>query len=376
MRKPRIPDWLVVHEEIMAGYTWKNILTLLWMNNFIIHPKYWIRLWYALSIATLTTPMRIIQQIKARKIVRNTKITKDPIFIIGNYRTGTTYLITMLSKDRTRGYVSNLLGYSFSIFLSSPKLSRRIINASLPEYRPMDNVKMGADEPTEDEYCLGTYSKYGYYNGMIFPKKFKEFGKYHSFTKLAKDALKWQNQYDYLLKILTHIYNGRQLFLKNPSIAFRIKYILERYPNAKFIFTMRNPYTLFASNLHYYKKVVPLYTLQNFTEKILKEEILNHYTEMVQKVEEAKSFISSNNFIEIKYEDFIRDPMPFMKRIYKQFNLDGWKQARPKFQAHFDAQADYKTNHFNISDEVIRIVNKHWDFIVKLHGYEKLKPGN
>lgn len=368
------PDWMVVSEEIMAGYTWKNIFTLLWMNKFAIPPKYWLRLSYALTLATFTTPMRIIQQIKARKIVKETKIAKDPVFIIGNYRTGTTYLITMLSKDKTRGYVSNLLGYTFSMFLAIPKLSRRIIDASLPEYRPMDNVKMGADEPTEEEYCLGTYSKYGYYNGMIFPKKFKEFAKYHSFDGLPKDAAKWQDQYDYLLKILTCIYDGRQLFLKNPSIAFRIKYILERYPNAKFIFTKRNPYTLYASNLNYYKKVVPLYTLTNFSEELLKEEILNHYSEMVHKVEEGKKLIPEGNYLEVKYEEFIQDPMPYMEKIYKQFNLEGWEQARPAFQKHFDAQAEYKTNNFRIADDVIRTVNEYWDYIVKLHGYEMLEP--
>lgn len=370
----KIPEWLIFHEEIMAGYTWRNIFDLLWMNKFAIPPKYWIRLVYALVMATIMTPMRIIQYIKARKILKNTKITKDPIFIIGNYRTGTTYLITLLSKDKIRGYVSNLIGYTFSIFLSVPRLSRRILDASLPEYRPMDNVKMGADEPTEDEYCLGTYSKYGYYNGMIFPKKLKEFARFHSFDGLEKDAAKWQEQYDYLLKILTYIHKGRQLFLKNPAIAFRIKYILKRYPNAKFIFTKRNPYTLYSSNLHYYKKVVPLYTLQNFTDKMLKEEILDHYAEMVRKVEDAKSIIPERNYLEIKYEEFIHNPMPFLKRIYKQFKLDGWEKARPEFQAHFEAQAEYEPNNFRIADEVIRTVNKYWDFILRLHGYQIMEP--
>ncbi len=368
------PDWLVVSEEIMAGYTWKNIITLLWMNKFKIPPKYWIRFLYAIALATFTTPMRIIQRIKAQKISKKTEITKDPVFIIGNYRTGTTYLITMLSKDKSRGYVSNLLGYTFSFFLAIPKLSRHIIDASLPEYRPMDNVKMGADEPTEEEYCLGTFSKYAYYHGMVFPQSFRKMAKYHSFDGLPKDAAKWQKQYHYLLKILTHIYGGRQLFLKNPVSAFRIKYLLEKYPNAKFIFTYRNPYTLYASNLNYYKKVVPFYTLQHFTEDMLKEEILDHYSEMIHKLDEGKKLIPEGNYLEIKYEDFIKSPMPFMEKIYSQFKLDGWDEARPAFQAHYDAQAEYKTNNFRIADEVIRTVNEKWDFIVKKQGYDILSP--
>ncbi|WP_457557870.1 sulfotransferase family protein [Candidatus Harpocratesius sp.] len=368
------PDWLVVSEEIMAGYKLSNLFRVLWMGRFKVHPKYWLRLGYAFALSIFTVPMRIIQKQKLRKALKGREIKTDPLFIVGNYRTGTTYLITTLSKDKSKGYVSNLIGYAFSFFLAIPKLTRKIIDASLPETRPMDNVIMGADEPTEEEYCLGTYSKYGYYHGMVFPQKFREFAKYHSFHDLPKDARKWQKQYDYLLRILDYIYDGKQLYLKNPAICFRVKYILEKYPNAKFIFTYRNPYTLYASNLHYYQKVVPLYTLQNFTDDMLKEEILDHYSEMVKMWKKAKKIIPDGNYIEIQYEKFLEDPMSHMEKIYRQFNLTNWEEAKKGFQAHIDSQKTYQVNKFDISDEVINIVNAHWGDIIDYFGYERLEP--
>ncbi|MHA1672458.1 MAG: sulfotransferase [Promethearchaeota archaeon] len=122
-----------------------------------------------------------------------------------------------------------------------PKLTRKIIDASLPEKRLMDNVLMGADEPTEDEYCLGTYSKYAYYHGFVFPQKFKKLAKYHSFHDMPKDVRRWQKDYSKMVNILDYVYDGRQLILKNPAVCFKVKYILDMYPNAKFIFTYRNP---------------------------------------------------------------------------------------------------------------------------------------
>ncbi|MBN1334543.1 MAG: sulfotransferase [Deltaproteobacteria bacterium] len=370
----KLPEWLVVTEEIMAGYTWRNILTLLWVNRFRVPPRYWPRACYALLLATLTTPMRILQGIKLGRIVANTRIEKDPVFIIGNYRTGTTYLITMLSKDRKKGYVSNLLGYTFSFFFAVPRLSRRIVDASLPETRPMDNVKMGSDEPTEEEYCLGTFSKYGYYNGMVFPRSFRAMSRYRSFEGLPDDERRWMRQYDYVVKAITHVYGGKQLFLKNPAIAFRIEAILEMYPNAKFVFTYRNPYTLYASNLHYYRKVVPLYTLQTYDDAMLKEEVLDHYSEMVDTLERTRGLIPEENFLAIRYEDFIQDPMPFMERIYRQFGLPDWEEAREAFHVHWQEQKTYVANRFDLSDEVIETVNRHWDDIREMQGYERLEP--
>jgi hypothetical protein len=368
------PDWLIFEEEILAGYTWENIARLMWENKAVISPRYWPRFAYALGLVSVSTPFRMHQRHKLGRVLPELRLEQDPVFVMGNYRTGTTYMLTTLSKDPARGYTSNLLAYTFSMYFSIPKLARMLVDASLPAFRPMDNVPLASDEPTEDEYCVGTFSKYAYYHGMVFPRHFRELARYHSFEGKPADAERWKRDYDYVVRALTHLADGRQLVLKNPAIAFRVEQILELYPNAKFIHTYRNPYTLYASNINYYRKVVPLYTLQTFTDAMLREEVLALYESHMETYERTKSLIPEGNLIEVKYEDFIADPMPMMERIYSQFQLDGWDRAREAFQRHFDTQRSYKTNKFDISDEVIRIVNERWDGIRELHGYERLEP--
>jgi hypothetical protein len=368
------PDWMILEEEILAGYTWENIARLMLENRATVSPRYWLRFAYALGVVSVSTPFRIHQRRKLAPIVRETTLEQDPVFVIGHYRTGTTYLITTLSKDPARSYVSNLLAYTFSMYFAIPGLARRLMDASLPEKRPMDNVPMSSDEPAEEEYCVGSFSKYSYYHGMVFPKRFEEMAKYHSFEGLPEDAERWKRYYDYVVKALTHQAEGRQLFLKNPANAFRIEQLLELYPNAKFIHTYRNPYTLYTSNMKYYRKVVPLYTLQTFTDEMIEREVLSLYRGHMEAYERTKSLVPEGNLIEVRYEDFIEEPMPFMERIYEQFQLDGWEQARAEFQRHFDKQRSYETNRFEISDEVIRTVNEHWDWIRELQGYARLEP--
>ena len=99
-----------------------------------------------------------------------------------------------------------------------------------------------------------------------------------------------------------------------------------------------------------------------------------NYVEMVEKYNEAKKLIRPENFIDIRYEDFIKDPMHHIKKIYTQFGLDNFKESLPAFQAHVDDQKSYTPNTHIISDDIINRVNKNWDHIREQFGYEKQYP--
>ena len=104
--------------EPLAGASTSNVIRLLWQNKFHIHPKYWFRFYIALRASMYFMPLRFIEQIRYNQKIKRTKIIHDPLFIIGHWRTGTTYLNTLLSKDKRRGYVTNLETYSPHFFLT------------------------------------------------------------------------------------------------------------------------------------------------------------------------------------------------------------------------------------------------------------------
>ena len=366
---------LVVKEEPLAGMSWINILRLLWQNKFKVHPKYWLRFWYAIFLSSITAPMRAIEILFWQKKIKKTEIKQDPLFIIGHYRTGTTYLITTLAHDKSKGYVSNLEGYAPHYFLAFPKFTKALIDMSLPEQRPMDNVIMGSDEPTEEEYSIGAMSVYGFYNGFIFPRNFDFYSRYNSFdTCSKKDVEKWKKTYTYFLKKMTLRYDGKMLFLKNPTSTYRIKYLLEMFPNAKFIHIYRNPYDMYASTLRFYREVFAIYALQTWDDDLLQQCIIDNYVEMYQKLQQERSLIPEENIIDIKYEDFIKDPMSHIERVYKDLKIDGFKEYKESFENYIKSQATYKPNNHKIKDDIIRKVNENWDFVREMHGYKKLEP--
>jgi len=358
----------------MAGYTTTNILRLLWQNKFRIHPKYFLRFLYGITVSTLFLPLRIKETLTTAKKIENTVPVHDPVFIIGYYRSGTTYLITLFSKDKNRGYVSNIEGYLPTTFLGSPKITRWIIKASLPEQRPMDNVIMTPEEPTEDEYSIGAYEKYSIYNGFIFPRNFKLYSRYNAFDGLPEDLARWKKRWSWFHKKMTCQYQGKQIVYKNPTATFRIRHLLKMYPNAKFIHIYRNPYHVFSSNVKYHQEVFEIYALQTWDQQEMRETILENYREMYEKFDRDKHLIPQNNLVEVKYEDFIRTPMAHMKNIYATLKLDGFNAAKTAFKDYIASQKNYKANRHILGTHFIEKVNGYWGHIIDRFGYQRLDP--
>ncbi|MHA1953080.1 MAG: sulfotransferase family protein [Candidatus Heimdallarchaeaceae archaeon] len=345
-------DWLIVHEEPLAGYSMQNIFRVLWDNKFRIHPKYWLRFGYGIGLSFITIPLKVWQKIRHHRKIKKTEIKEDPIFIIGHYRTGTTYLMTLMAFDKSKGYVSNIEGYATLFYLGVPKFARWRMEASLPEVRPMDNVVMGVEEPTEEEYCIGTFTRYGYYTGFIFPRNFDLYSKFLTFEGMPKDKAKWKKAYYYTVQMLTYGHKGKQLFLKNPTHSYRLPEILEMFPNAKFIHTYRNPY-----------------------KEKMKQDILDNYKLLYEYQNKDLHLIPEDRIVHIKYEEFIQTPAETMEKVYKELNISGWEEYKDGMIKYAESQKrEYVPNKHKIDSDTIRKVNENWKDYMEQYGYEKLEP--
>ncbi|MHA1211478.1 MAG: sulfotransferase family protein [Candidatus Heimdallarchaeota archaeon] len=366
--------WIVTRCPL-GGASYSNIWRLLFQNKFRIHPKYWLRLFYVMLLSSITAPLRFIERLRYNRKVKKSKLEQDPIFIIGHWRSGTTFLHYMFAQDLSKGFVSNIEVYAPHFFLAFPKFTRKLIEGSLPETRPMDEIKISADLPGEEEHSMGAYDKHGYFHSMIFPRNFKTYASYESFDNAKpRDLKRWKKRYQFFIKKVAFKDPSKQMILKNPANTYRTKHLIEMYPNAKFIHLYRDPYEVFASTIKFHNDTSEVFALQTWNMDVLKQNIIGIYRDLYVDFDEKIKDIPKQNWIDIKYEDFLKQPMNTISKIYSQLRIEGFVDYKDNIQEFLDSQKDYKPNVYDFSDELITQVNDNCDHIFQRFGYEKLSP--
>ena len=172
------------------GSSLRAWLQILIKNKFAVHP-YFIPKAIFISIAiVLGIPFRWYERKKYDRKIREQQI-KNPVFIIGHPRSGTTFIHYLMSKDPQFGYCTTIQAMLPHVFLSSSEILTPFISKALPATRPMDNLKMGSEQPKEEEFALVSFGVESMISGFYFPKNFvqnfKEEVLFHSNEKAEKN---------------------------------------------------------------------------------------------------------------------------------------------------------------------------------------------
>ena len=348
----------------LAGGSFINWLELLRVNKGI-DSQYFAK-GILISLGSIFgIPSRILEKAIYDRQIENLTV-KPPIFIIGHWRSGTTYLHNLMTQDDNLGYVSSLQTWCPELFLGSKPLIQYILKSFLPQNRPMDNLELSGELPQEEEYALGNVSLNCFYHGWYFPKNMKSyFRELVLFNNLSQEIqLKWREAYLRILKKASYQMNGKRLILKNPANTARIKTLLRMFPEAQFIHIYRNPYLVFLSTKNLYHKLLPVLSLQEINEREIEENILLFYREIMLKFFAEKHLIPQANLVEIKYEDFVTNPLKNLERVYEQLNLPEFDWKKANFSRYIAAQSEYKKNQYYLSQEDKDKVSKNWSFAI------------
>ena len=355
---------LIVTKEPLAGGTLQNLLRLLIQNRFKIDFRYMPRMLYSVTISSMMTPLRMKEHIKFDKTIKETEVQNDPIFILGHWRSGTTYLHNVLSLDKNLGYFSTFHTSLPGIFLGSETLFKSFVALSLPEKRPMDDVTMGTDLPQEDEFALAAFSTYSANHGLCFPRNAEYYNRFVFMEDVPQKAIdEWKEVYRYLLKKETLYRDGKQLVLKNPANTARVKLLLEMFPEAKFIHIYRNPYHVYLSMMKLLMSIVPFMCVQK-PPKIeeIEKQVLYVYKQMYMKYFKERNDVPKGNLVEVRYEDFIQQPLKELKSIYTKIQLGGFNKSEKTFKEYIASQTNVKIQKYIIDESIKQRIYGAWKF--------------
>jgi hypothetical protein len=364
---------LRVTREPLAGTSFSNLMRLLVENRFNIDGRYLPRLLYAMTISGLATPLRIKEHLRFGSTIQKTEIEHHPIFILGHWRSGTTYLHNLLSLDATRGYVTTLHAVIPDVFLGSGTFVNPIVAKSLPNKRPMDDVSMGPALPQEDEYALAALCPYSPNHELCFPRNASYYNRYIFMKDVPQKITdKWKGIYHYLLQKETFACGGKQLILKNPSNTARVNLLLEMSPNAKFIHIHRNPYHIYRSMMKLILSIVPYMCLQQPpTISVVERQVLQVYKQMYEKYLNERGSIPQKNLVEVRYEDFIQRPLEHVKDIYSHLELDGFQASEKTFRDYIASQEQTKKQHYSLDEHLKERIYSEWKFAFEAFQYEQ-----
>ncbi|MHA1685104.1 MAG: sulfotransferase family protein [Candidatus Heimdallarchaeaceae archaeon] len=357
----------------IAGASLYNWFKLLWQNRFKIHIKYIPKAIFLTFFIMIMAPLDLVERIIFWRKLKNVKITKPPIFILGHWRSGTTFLQEMLIQDPQFGYLTITECLFPNHFLLSYPLMRFIMKLMLPEKRPMDDMRLYTEFPAEHDWSLSNMCLMSPYTGTYFPQNRDKYIKYASFDEASeRERKEWKRNLKLLLKKLTHKNKGKQLVLKSPLDTYRIKILLEVFPDAKFIHIHRNPYEVFFSTKKLYIKNEDIYVFQK-QKRDLDEFVFNMYEQMYEIYERDVHLIPEENFYEISYEEFKEHPIETLKDIYKHFNIPNFDKAVPYMQRYLESRSDFKVGKYKITKKDKLRIYSRWHKTIHKWNYESPK---
>jgi len=365
MGKDRRPQGGLWHG--MEFFAW---LRLLARNHFAVSPS---RLPSALGITLLSpvnTALRWWQALRFGRQAARVQIAPDPVFIIGHWRTGTTFLHELMALDPRHRCPTTYESLSPNHFLVSERFVRYWLWFILPRTRPMDNVRVGFDRPQEDEAALCIRGVPSPFATVAFPNRPPQNPRYVDLEDLSPAELaRWENSFRAFLKLLLFKRPG-QLVLKSPLHTFRLKTLIRMFPQARFVHLVRDPYAVFPSTVHFWTKMYEAYGLQRPNLRGLEDYVFDTLTAMYERLEASRARIAPAQFYELRYEDLINDPAAAVARIYDYFGWSHFPAIQPTVAKYAERAKHFKTNRYELSPELHEAITRRWAAYFEKYGYK------
>lgn len=360
----------------LVGADWKTFKTVTQGRN--VAPEKRFKFFLTKCTCRLLSLFTPLQERKYQKQLANKPLQHDPLFILGHWRSGTTFVHNIFAQDSRFGYTTTYQTVFPHYMLSLQWLLKPLMKVAMPNSRPTDKMELHPDLPQEEEFALLNTCPTSYYLFWFFPQSMQEYCDRFLTMKQATDEeiADFKDKFIKLVKI--SMQNSRcdvkdaQYLSKNPPHTGKVKTLVEMFPKAKFIYLIRNPYTVFESSRSFFTQTIAPLQLNTIPMEEMEQNILYGYKELYDAYQEQKKYIPKGNLFEVKFEEFENNALEIAERIYRELDLPGWDEARPAIEAYVNRKKGYKKNQYQYDPRTVNMVNEAWGDILDAWGYERL----
>ena len=316
----------------LVGADWKTFKAITAGRE--IDPAYRGKYRLTKAVCRLLSTLAPLQENRYRKLLADKPLEHDPVFILGHWRSGTTFMHNVFSCDKHFGYNTTYQTVFPHLMMWGQPFFKKNMSWLMPDKRPTDNMELAVDLPQEEEFALANMMPYTYYNFWFLPKYHQEYAdKYLLFNDISDEELKvFEDIFTKLIKISLWNTGGTQFLSKNPPHTGRVK-------------------------------------VEDISPEALEQNVLSIYAKLYHKYEADKKFIPEGNLMEVKFEDFEADAMAMTEHIYKSLSIPGFGAAAPAISQYIGGKKGYKKNKYTYDDRTVRLVEENWKFALDQWGY-------
>lgn len=355
--------------SILAGFTNRDWRQLLKETHYKVERKY---LGKAAFILLFSMMNSIYNRKEKRLFAKDYQATqiRQPVFILGHWRNGTTLLHEMMSNDPQFAFPNLFeVSHPHTFLLREPLIEKSAAVAAL-EKRPMDNMEVNFRSPGEDESALAVLSLRSSILSFMFPRQENFYDRFLTFKNATSEDLeRWKQALVLFMQKLTYRYQ-RPLVMKSPNHTARIKFLLELFPEARFIHIHRNPFTVFQSTLKLYNTAFAAMQLEEPKPSSLHSKILTRYSDMYEAFFEQRELIPDGHLVEVAFSDLEKDKINVLHNIYDRLGLPQFDEKQAGFQKYLARTGGYRKNQYeSLPDALQTEITNAWQRNFEEWGY-------
>lgn len=294
----------------------------------------------------------------------------DPIYIVGQGRTGTSFLQGVLGEDPANGTLTNWETFfpcpppEAATYKTDPRIEKAdnlitMWNRVAPEIESIH--EFAGEVPTENIHlqCMSFRS----------PAWMMLLGQVPSYAgyMMEQDGT---IQYEYekrVLKLLQWKNPRKRWVMKSPAALLDMPNIVKVYPDAKFIWTHRDPVKAVASVVSLVGTLFWMRSDHPFSAGALDQVVNSEMAAMgmTLPIDWLESgVVPKEQLANIHYQDFVADPVAAIERAYGDLGLEVTEDARTAMQSYVDChlRSDRPAHQYEFgSHEVISHERKYFE---------------
>jgi hypothetical protein len=302
------------------------------------------------------TPLLWISEALYKRKAESLPLDQPPVFVVGHWRSGTTLMHDLFSEDPNLAYPTTYECFFPHHFLLTEGTLDPLFSVLLPKHRPQDDVPVGFDRPQEEEFAM-----------LIVDTDYVDFK-----GLPEKEVNRWAKAYMWFYRRLM-LKHKKPLVMKTPPNAARLKVLTKLFPDARWVFIARNPLKVFPSTIKLWRALYSAQGLHNppYIDGWLDDYVLDVYERFTTAYERDRHLVPEENLVEIRYEDFVKDPLESMRDLYAQLRIGEFDEAEGRMRAFLDDRSDHKVSSYKMPKALTKRIADRLKPFIDRFGYSE-----